>query len=78
MISFVFFSPFRARVVWAQVAADAPEGVVCFAERLGDWLVVGMDTWSEDEGAPVSQHHTRICIAKVYGGSDCCRRDRAC
>ncbi len=37
------------------MAADAPEGVVCFAERLGDWLVVGMDTWSEDEGAHVTK-----------------------
>ena len=71
-------SSHRARVVRAQVAADAPEGVVCFAERLGDWLVVGMDTWSEDEGAPVSQRQHKVCIAKVYGVSDCCWRDRAC
>ena len=55
IVSFCLLLTVRARVVRAQVAADAPEGVVCFAERLGDWLVVGMDTWSEDEGAPVTK-----------------------
>ena len=79
VISFVFFSPFRARVVRAQVAADAPEGAVCFAERLGDWLVVGMDTWSEDEGAPVTQRFASQKFTRhVVALTDCCWRDRVC